>query len=306
MPSFSAILTLALATVASPAAAPALPGTVASAVEAGPEGSAAVIAEGPLAHPVRTGAEPDSTPPTSAATKVTVPIPGGEYVPHYALTADPEPRVDIGAFAIDARPVTVGEFLDFVRVRPEWRRSRAPAVLAGSDYLKSWEGDLEPNPDGAGSRRPVTEVSWFAARAYCSWRGMRLPTTDEWEYVAGAGEESTDGFRDGELNRRFLDLHMSRPGPDELPAVGRTFRNAYGVWDLHGLVWEWTSDFNNQMLTGAGRDDQSLDRGLFCAAGSVGATDIENYAAFLRYAYRSSLTGDYGGRLLGFRCAASR
>lgn len=235
----------------------------------------------------------------------TVRIPGGEYVPHYALTDDPEPRVGIGAFELDAAPVTVGQYLDFVRARPEWRRSRAPLVLAGPDYLGSWTGDLEPDATGAGPRRPVTGVSWFAARAYCSWRDMRLPTTDEWEYAAGAGETTTDGFRDGELNRRLLALHFGRPGPDELPAVGGTFRNAYGAWDLHGLVWEWTSDFNNQMLTGAGRDDQSLDRSLFCAAGSVGATDIENYAAFLRYAFRSSLTGDYNGRLLGFRCAAS-
>lgn len=229
-------------------------------------------------------------------------IPAGAYTPQYATG---EGAVSVEGFALDLVPVTVEAFLDFVERSPEWRRDRVARVFADTAYLGSWAGPLDPGLGDDALRRPVTEVSWFAARAYCAWRGARLPTTAEWEYAAAASETEADAFGDPAFDRWLLSLYGSRPGPDELPPVGRTFRNAYGVWDLHGLVWEWTADFNNQMLTGAGRDDRGLDRQLFCAAGSAGATDLKDYAAFLRYSFRSSLEGAYAGRLLGFRCAAN-
>ena len=57
------------------------------------------------------------------------------------------------------------------------------------------------------------------------------------------------------------------------------------------------------MVTGAARDDSSLDRSLFCAGGAVSATDAANYAAFMRYAFRSSLDGNFTTNNLGFRGA---
>ena len=71
------------------------------------------------------------------------------------------------------------------------------------------------------------------------------------------------------------------------------------------MVWEWVEDYGSVLLSGAGRADTALDRGLFCASGSVGATDIGNYAAFLRYSFRASVSAAYSGRLMGFRCARS-
>ena len=48
-----------------------------------------------------------------------------------------------------------------------------------------------------------------------------------------------------------------------------------------------------------------LDRNLFCAGGSVGATDVSNYAAYMRYAFRASLKANYAVANLGFRCATA-
>lgn len=229
-----------------------------------------------------------------------VAIPAGAFVPRFA--ADDTP-VTVAAFRLDAHPVTVAEYVAFLEAAPAWRRSRVPALFADAGYLASWRGDLDAGPAGEDPGRPVTEVSWFAARTFCGARGGRLPTTREWEYAAAFTETGPPAFRDHDFNARLRGLYARRPAPDALPPVGTTFRSSTGVWDLHGLVWEWTSDFNNQMATGAGRDDQGLDRGLFCAAGSEDATDRSDYAAFLRFAYRASLDGDYAGRRLGFRCA---
>ena len=63
----------------------------------------------------------------------------------------------------------------------------------------------------------------------------------------------------------------------------------HGVRGLHGLVWEWVVDFNTAMVTGESRADTGLERDLFCGAGSVGAKDTTDYAAFMRQALRSSL-----------------
>lgn len=225
-----------------------------------------------------------------------VAVPAGSYPP-LLVTGDGD--VSVETFRLDAVAVTRGDFLAFVTTHPEWRRSEAPELFVGVDYLDAWRSDLDP---GEGLDRPVTEVSWFAARAFCAAHGGRLPTTDEWEYAASLPEPGWDAADRPALHARFLALHQRRPRPDALPPVGRTVQNRLGVWDLHGVIHEWTVDFNNQMLTGAGRDDRGLDRELFCAAGSVGVPDPSDYAGFLRSAHRASLEGSRGGLLLGFRC----
>ncbi len=227
----------------------------------------------------------------------TVEIPAGSHRSLY----DTVPR-PVAPFRLDALPVTAADFRAFVATAPEWRPGIAAPVLVGGDYLGSWEGPLDPGTRRGPPARPVTQVSWFAARAYCRAAGGRLPTTDEWEYAASFPEEGWAGDRAG-LRRRFLALHAGRPRPDVLPAVGNAFRNALGVRDLHGLVHEWTEDFNHQMLSGAGRDDRGLDRQLFCAAASAGVPDPSDYAAFLRTSLRASLDGTEGSLGVGFRCA---
>ena len=79
--------------------------------------------------------------------------------------------------------------------------------------------------------------------------------------------------------------------------------NDAGVWDLHGLVWEWVEDFNSSLVTGESRADAALERSLFCGSGALGASAFLDYAAFMRQALRSSLRASYTMRNLGFRCA---
>lgn len=88
-----------------------------------------------------------------------------------------------------------------------------------------------------------------------------------------------------------------------LPSVGTVYRNVWGIHDMHGLIWEWTRDFNTALVTGESRGDAALERRLFCGAASIGASDFRDYAAFMRFAFRSSLRADYTVGSLGFRCA---
>jgi formylglycine-generating enzyme required for sulfatase activity len=72
---------------------------------------------------------------------------------------------------------------------------------------------------------------------------------------------------------------------------------------MHGVVWEWVADFSTAMVTGDARGDTGLDRQLFCGSGAQGAKDIQDFASFMRYAFRSSLKASYTVPNLGFRCA---
>lgn len=147
-------------------------------------------------------------------------------------------------------------------------------------------------------------MSWFAARAYLRAVGKALPTVDQWEYVGAASETKADASRDSAFLARLRGWY-ARPTPQRLPAVGSTARNYHGVEDLHGLVWEWTLDFNSALVSGESRGDNSLDRSLYCGSGAAGAADFEDYAAFMRYAFRSSLEANYCVANLGFRGVAS-
>jgi formylglycine-generating enzyme required for sulfatase activity len=227
-------------------------------------------------------------------------IPTGAYRPLFRSVTDLK-EVPVKSFALDVLPVSNGDFLEFVRRNPRWRRSQVKRIFADESYLQHWADDLAPGTNAPPSA-PVTYVSWFAAKAYAQWKGKRLPTVAEWELAAGASPSRADGENDREFTREILKWY-SAPAPQVLPAAGLGRTNLWGVCDLHGLVWEWVADFNNAMVTGDARNDSGLDKELFCGAGSVGAKKVDDFPAFMRYGFRSSLKASYCVHNLGFRCA---
>lgn len=229
-----------------------------------------------------------------------VAIPGGLFQPSFRSSADFN-EIQVKPFHLDALPVTNQEFLEFVRANPRWQRSVVKRLFADEFYLKNWAGDLNLGTNSP-ANSPVTFVSWFAAKAYAQWKGKRLPTAAEWEYAAGASSNQPNGKNDPEFAQGVLKWY-SAPASHPLPAVGRRQPNYWGAHDLHGLVWEWVSDFNTAMVTGDPRRDQGLERQLFCGSGATEARDPGNYATFMRYGFRSSLKADYCVHNLGFRCA---
>ena len=212
-----------------------------------------------------------------------------------------QPAVELGRFALDRRPVTNAAFLAFVREHTHWRRDRVARLFADTQYLSHWHGDTELG-DTALPAQPVTRVSWFAAKAYCEAQGARLPTWYEWEFAAAADEGSPDARNDPEWRQRILGWY-AEPSSRALPEVARSQANYYGIYDLHGLVWEWVLDYNALLVASDSREQGGADRLKFCGEGALNMTDRDNYAVLMRIAFLSSLQASYTTGNLGFRCA---
>lgn len=225
-----------------------------------------------------------------------VKIKGGDYVPLYGRDSM---MVSINDFLMDVYPVTNKEYLEFVKQHPKWQRSKAIKLFVDGSYLRGWKSDTILN-ENQKLNSPITNISWFAAKSYCESKEKRLPTIDEWEYVAMANKTMPDARTLKTYNAYILSWYEKPKTFNN--DIGSTFKNYWNVYDLHGLVWEWTSDFNSVLISGESRKDVDNDSNLFCGSAAIGATDLMNYAAFMRYATRGSLKAKYTMRNLGFRC----
>ncbi|TYB70530.1 formylglycine-generating enzyme family protein [Bizionia gelidisalsuginis] len=223
-------------------------------------------------------------------------IEGSRYIPLYGRDST---VVEVKDFEMDIYPVSNLEYGDFLKKNTNWQKSKALKLFTDKMYLTNWKNDLQLEASAL-SNSPVTYVSWFAAKAYCECQGKRLPTIDEWEYAAMADETTKDARVKPEYNKKILDWYEA-PRSNE-NTIGMNAKNAWGVYDLHGLVWEWTLDFNSVLITGESRKDVDTDNNLFCGSAAINATDLMNYAAFMRYAIRGSLEAKYSMKNLGFRC----
>jgi formylglycine-generating enzyme len=130
------------------------------------------------------------------------------------------------------------------------------------DYSQWWSwvpGACWKHPDGPGSSvearpdHPVVHVAYEDAETYAQWAGKRLPTEVEWEYAARGGLDGKDFVWGDEMEPdgkpaantwqgKFPWRSEARRGPGTLP-VGRFAANGYGLYDMAGNVWEWTSDW---------------------------------------------------------------
>ena len=117
------------------------------------------------------------------------------------------------------------------------------------EYCKA-TGDNNPNDEGWGrGNRPVINVSWYDAQKYIEWLNksnntdtFRLPTEKEWEYACRAGSDTKWCFGDDESKLKDYAWY-NKNSDDKTHPVGELKPNSFGLYDMHGNVWEWCEDW---------------------------------------------------------------
>ena len=126
----------------------------------------------------------------------------------------PVHRVELDAFYLDVREVTVGQFREFVN-------------QSGYSYNR-WNDVAKYSP---WDWYPMVYVNWNDTTAYAKWAGKRLPTEAEWEYAA----------RGGLVGKRYP--WGDQITHDDVNYSGTFGANGYGLYDVAGNVWEWCQDW---------------------------------------------------------------
>ena len=230
---------------------------------------------------------------------VSAPIAGGPFQSVLPPAANIKVTV-VAPYRLDTKLVSNADFARFLATQPQWRRDRVAGLFADEGYLRHWADAADPGP--AIARQPVTQVSWFAASAYCEARGARLPRWYEWELAAAASATRPDARDDAAWRQQILDWYSkSARGP--LPKAGASPANYFGVRDLHGVVWEWVEDAGSMMVSDDSREQGDPDRNRFCGTGALSFEQKENYAMMMRIAMLSSMKAAYSSSSMGFRCA---
>lgn len=258
-------------------------------------------------------------------------IPGGKMVMGTSAAdgrdgESPTRAVTLQPFKMDKYPVTNSNFREFVRVQKykteaetfgwsfvfqdfvsEELKSKVTQKIESAPWWLPVEKVFWRQPAGPGSGIrdrldcPVVQVSWNDAQAYCQWKKKRLPTEEEWEIAARGGLEG----RSYPWGNKFL-LNRTNlwqgPFPDRdsaedgyhgvAPVTAYPPQNNYGLYDMLGNVWEWTSS------SFPGAQSMFVLRGASWIDTADGSA---NHRA--RVTTRMGNTPDSASDNLGFRCA---
>ena len=208
-----------------------------------------------------------------------------------------------------AKPFAVGKFeVTFA----QWDACVAESGCTHKPGDESW---------GRG-RRPVINVSWDDAKQFVAWlskktgKPYRLLTEAEWEYAARGVTKASDPhapFSTGAtINYKQANYDANFKygnGPQGVYRqktldVGSLPRNAFGLHDMHGNVWEWVEDCYKDSYAGAPADGSAVSSGG-CSLRILRGGSWNYYPQLLRSAYRYATAGGIRVENAGFRVARS-
>ena len=198
-----------------------------------------------------------------------------------------------------------------VAVRP-FALSRHEVTFADWDACVQARGCAAHRPPDEGwgrATRPVIRVSWADAQAYAAWLSLqtgseyRLPSEAEWEYAARAGENSAYswGANIGKDRANCNGCGGTWDNRQTAP-VGSFHDNAFGLYDMHGNVWEWVEDCWHATYAGA-PSDSAARAGGDCRERVLRGGSWDLPPKNLRSAHRGRSTTAARFEFIGFRVA---
>ena len=204
-------------------------------------------------------------------------------------------------FALARHPVSVGEWRAFVKAT-------------------GWAGGSETDWDNPGfvqnDQHPVVGVSWNDAQLYLAWmsertgRQYRLPSEAEWEYACRAGTRTAFNVGDtiSTEQANYDGLYVYNGGPRGVYRGGTTplgtfAPNSWGLFDMHGNVWEWVQDVVHDNYEGAPVDGSAWEEGSDSSRRILRGGSWLYHPRYLRSALRNGFSTVLSNDIVGFRVA---
>ncbi|MDC8756557.1 bifunctional serine/threonine-protein kinase/formylglycine-generating enzyme family protein [Janthinobacterium fluminis] len=205
------------------------------------------------------------------------------------------------SFALGRHPVSVGQWRQFVRA---------------TGWVAQSETDWENPGFVQNDRHPVVGVSWHDAQLYLEWLSgrtgqvYRLPSEAEWEYACRAGSKTAFSFGD-EISTEHAnyDGHYTYNGSARgqyrggSSAAGDFPPNPWGLYDMHGNVWEWVQDVVHDNYEGAPADGRAWEEGGDASRRILRGGSWLYNPRYLRSALRNGFSAVLGNDIVGFRVA---
>lgn len=220
--------------------------------------------------------------------------------------------VTLSAFKMSKYEITIGQFKAFI----DSTGYQTTADKEGSSYFLTsngsqvkginWKYDEYGNLINLSEYdRPVIHVSWVDAKAFADWLGCRLPTESEWEYACRAG--TTTPFNTGanlttsqanyDGNNPYINNAKGESRKKIMP-VGSFQPNQFGLYDMHGNVFEWCSDWYSKYIS----DNQTDPKGTSIGTQRVARGGSWSHAAQIcRSANRVNVGPTLSCEIVGFR-----
>jgi formylglycine-generating enzyme required for sulfatase activity len=171
-------------------------------------------------------------------------------------------KVTLNSFKMSKYEVTVEQFKAFIDATGYITDAEKSKNGLKGDFIwtysgfkidrgVNWRYDVKGNLIGTKRyNHPVVHVTWNDAKAFADWMGCRLPTEAEWEYACRAGTATPfstgDNLTTSQANYdgNFpYNKNAKGENREKTMPVGSFAPNAWGLYDMHGNVWEWCSDW---------------------------------------------------------------
>ena len=154
-----------------------------------------------------------------------------------------------------------------VVINYDFEIAKYPVTFEEYDLFCEDTGRKKPDDKGWGrGKRPVINISWNDAKAYCKWisektgENYRLPTEAEWEFACRAGTTTKWSFGDDKKELEKYAWYNKNSGRKTHP-VGEKLPNPWGLYDMHGNVWEWCEDDYVDNYENTPRDGSANEKG---------------------------------------------